>query len=102
MADFRNGLHLIPEHMHHGITLWIEHGYVNLLGGFLRAVLSNDLVGAFSQADDKNAASMRGWVLFLYNYAPSLCYGSPERVAQWSYSHEELRKVMKEAKADDA
>ena len=55
-------------------------------GDFLGAVLANDLVGAFSQADDRNSLAMRDYVFWLYNYAPgrsSGVWGSREAVAAW-------------------
>ena len=95
MADFRKGLHLIPEHMVEGVVRWIEWGLPP--GDFLTALLSNDLMGAFARADEQNAASMRGWAMFLYNYAPSECYGSQAKVLAWSNAHAEARKLAKES-----
>ena len=81
MTEYRDHLHLLPPHMHNGIVGWIEHAQP--VGHFLTALLSNDLMEAFGRADDKNIASMRQWVIFLYNYAPRGCYGSPQNVAAW-------------------
>ena len=55
-------------------------------GDFLAAVLSNDLIGAYSHADDSNTRAMRDYVFWLYNYAPgrsSGVWGSREAVAAW-------------------
>ena len=55
-------------------------------GDFLAAVISNDLVGAFSHADDSNTRAMRDYVFWLYNYAPARSigvWGSREAVAAW-------------------
>ena len=75
------GRHLIPAHMWDAVTNYYLHGYAP--GSFLTAVLCNDLMGAFSRADDENAAAMQGWVRFLYNYAPSGTFGSPDRFHAW-------------------
>ena len=85
MSDYRNGLWRIPEHMHEAITEWIETARIEprLMGSFLRAVLTNDLMGAFGHADEENAASMRAWVMFLYNDAPQPCFGSIEKLQAW-------------------
>src|SRR5699024_8873505 len=40
---------LIPQHMRASVRRWIEHGV--LPGGFLSAVIRNDLVGAVRCAD---------------------------------------------------
>lgn len=79
------GLHLVPGHMHNSIVLWIERGFPHpaRMGSFLRAVLCNDLMGAFAYADQKNRFAMSAWATFLYNFAPGGSYGSPEKVRQW-------------------
>lgn len=89
MADLFAGLHLVPSHMHDSIVLWIERGEPtpHLMGEFLKALLSNDLMGAFAHADDSNRIGMERWVRFLYNYAPSPCFGSPEKMQAWYDAH---------------
>jgi hypothetical protein len=52
-------------------------------GGFLMAVLSNDLCEAFSRADDDNAKAMHEIVRYIYNEIPSSAWGSPEKVYAW-------------------
>lgn len=76
------GRHLIPGHMFDAIQLWVLRGISG--GSFLTALLRNDFMGAMGNADEVNAASMRGWATFLYNYVPSGCYGSPEKVKAWA------------------
>jgi hypothetical protein len=71
----------LPGHMQESIRAYIETGHP--IGHFLTALLSNDLMGAFNRADDTNIEAMRRWVVYLYNYAPGGCYGSPEKVAAW-------------------
>ena len=75
---------LLPPHMHGGVFRYFEEGVPP--GDFLRAVLENDLVGAFMRADDKNTYHMRAWAEFLYMYAPGRPnggWGSPEAVDRW-------------------
>jgi hypothetical protein len=85
MSDHFEGLHLVPPHMHDAVVMWIERGEPrpDLMGSFFRALLSNDLMEAFGHADAENARAMQGWAMFLYNYAPAPCFGSPEKVAAW-------------------
>ena len=52
-------------------------------GGFLGAVLENNLREAFGRADDNNRPIVYNYVHLLYNAAPSDCWGSPERVRDW-------------------
>lgn len=52
-------------------------------GGFLTAVLSNDLKEAVCRADDTNIRHIADYVRFLFNYAPMACWGSPEDFRNW-------------------
>jgi len=52
-------------------------------GDFLRALLSNDLQKTFGLADMVNVLSIHALVQWLYNEAPSPCWGSPEKVEAW-------------------
>ena len=52
-------------------------------GGFLTAVLSNDLKEAFGRADEKSRAGLFAIVKWLYNEAPSTCWGNSDRVEAW-------------------
>lgn len=72
---------ILPEHMRDAMQLYIEKGLRP--GGFLTALLSNDLMGALKRADEVNSNSFRLYGMFLYNEAPLWCYGSPARVEAW-------------------
>ncbi len=68
------------------ITMDSLDRYVNQripTGGFLEAVLSNNLREALGRADDENAAALRDIVAYIYNELPGACWGSPERVDAW-------------------
>lgn len=56
-------------------------------GGFLMAVLSNDLFGAFSRADTGNRVGMFAIVQYIYQNFPNGSYGSPERVDNFLKAH---------------
>lgn len=75
---------LIPEHCRDGMRLYITDGIMP--GGFLTAVLENDLVGAFGKADSINSGRMEDYARFIYNYAPRGCHGSRVKVIAWSES----------------
>lgn len=81
MAEYREGMDKLPAHMRGGILRYIEQGIPP--GSFLTAVLCNDLKEAFGRADDENTAAMREWVFYLYNYAPTGCWGSPDKFSAW-------------------
>jgi hypothetical protein len=52
-------------------------------GGFVRAVLENNLKEAFARADNENTAAMLEIVSYCYNEIPFACWGSPARVKEW-------------------
>jgi len=52
-------------------------------GGFLTAVLENDLMGAFARADDQNTLDMHEIVRYVYNEMPGACHGSDLTVEAW-------------------
>lgn len=82
MSEYKDGLHLIPQHMRGGVTRYIDGGLPHM-GSFLRAVMENNFLEAFARADEANTECMKGWAHFIYMYAPSDCHGSPEKVKAW-------------------
>jgi hypothetical protein len=54
------------------------------VGGFLTAVLANDLFESVCRADEDNYAALRSIVNYVYNCMPSPCHGSREKVAAWT------------------
>lgn len=72
---------MIPEYTKDALERYIQDRFEP--GGFLMAVLSNDLKDAFGRADINNREAMFHIVSYLYNDAPANCWGSPEKVAQW-------------------
>ena len=56
-------------------------------GGFLNAVLSNNLKESFGRADNFNQEHLHDIVQFLYNEAPGPCWGSPDKVKAWIEKH---------------
>ena len=63
------------------LQLYIEIGRPT--GGFLRAVLENNLSESLGRADDVNGPLLKNIVQYLYWDAPSSCWGSPEKVRAW-------------------
>ena len=63
--------------------LWLYTYYRINTGGFLRAVLTNDLMSAFSRADQTNKAVLSDICSFIYNNLPSRSHGSKEAYRAW-------------------
>jgi hypothetical protein len=74
----------LPVHMREAIRGYIEDG--GHIGGFLTALLSNDLVKTYGKADSGNREAIPIWIDFLYWEAPSPCWGSVEKVTKWQKS----------------
>lgn len=71
----------LPEGLRDGMRNYIEESLP--AGHFLTAVLSNNLTEAFGRADALNIVLMHSIVQWVYNEAPSTCWGSPEKVRAW-------------------
>jgi len=71
----------VPEHLASGLGLYLVKGIEP--GGFLMAVLENDLMEAFARADINSRAGMFELTKFLYNDTPGNCHGSREAVMAW-------------------
>lgn len=69
-------------YMADGMQRWIEHGVYP--GVFMLALLQNDLRKAVENADGQNLEALAAWVRWLYNYAPSACWGSLLKVQAWA------------------
>jgi hypothetical protein len=63
------------------------------VGGFLTAVLSNDLKNAVMRADDENSADLFEIVRYCYWEITSPCWGSPEIVRAWIQKHADVREA---------
>lgn len=83
------GKHLVPDYMWGGISGYMLDGIP--VGGFLTALLSNDLMGAFARADDYNTRAMLDWSAFLYNFAPSESHGSRAKHDAWLAAYAQAR-----------
>jgi hypothetical protein len=79
--DYKAKIDMLPEYMQEGMLAYIEHGREP--GSFLEAILSNDLKNSFARADYTNVKQIGVYVQYLYSYAPSACWGSPEKYAAW-------------------
>jgi hypothetical protein len=90
-----------------GIVYYVTRGYE--VGGFLTAVLENNLSAAVATADERSLAQLKHLMLFLWNEMPANCFGSKEKVKAWvrkgglrGYGHnDEMIRVL-EAKFGDA
>lgn len=71
----------VPPHMRDGLERYLNKGIEP--GGFMRAVLCNDLLGAVQSADIVNRHHLNTILMWLLAYAPSDAWGSPEAYTYW-------------------
>ena len=81
----------IPESTRETIDNWVAKGW--LPGGFVTAVLQNDLQGAVGRADHHNIAALHSIVAYVYNECPSTCWGSAEKMQAWAKRFEKADEV---------
>lgn len=74
--------HLIPEHMRPGMISFAHHGV--LPGGFMQAVLRNDLYDAAGRADSTNSMIMHIYASVLHNFLPKQSFGSHDAMVAWA------------------
>lgn len=95
-----NSIKLAPNEYFPGVSMTVLGGlerYLNngiMPGGFLTAVLENNLSQAFGRADSYNSANLKDIVAYIYNYVPSSAWGSPAKVSAW------VNAIRKEAAND--
>ena len=71
----------IPSDLIKSLTYYVEHH--SETGGFLRAVLENDLTEAIGRADLDNLLILKDIVGYIFNELPMSCWGSKEKVKAW-------------------
>ena len=70
---------------------YVTHGIPT--GGFLEAVLCNDLMESFGRADSDNRFALFDICRYVYNELPGGCHGSPERVRAWLKAFQDKREA---------
>ena len=71
----------IPPHMMAALRRYID--WHSPVGGFLTAVLTNDLKKTCSWADDVNIKIIQVYIWWLHNEAPNAAWGSVEKHRAW-------------------
>ncbi len=72
---------LVPSGLRSGLIRHILVG--GTVGGFLTALLENDLMEAVPRADSGSLAGLRELCQFVHGYTPRDCHGSREIVRAW-------------------
>lgn len=72
----------IPIHTQGALSRYVEEGYMP--GGFLTAVLCNDLMGAIARADGENIHAIKEICMFVYNRIPADAWGNAEKMRTYT------------------
>jgi hypothetical protein len=83
MLDFSG--YNVPAHTQQALADYIENGVP--VGGFLNAVLANDLIGAVGSADAQNIKALKDIVGWVCACAPQGSYGSEALYRRWLHEH---------------
>jgi hypothetical protein len=83
MLDFSD--YRIPTHTQTALIDYIERGIP--VGGFLHAVLSNNLVDAVNKADAQNLPALKDIVSWIVAQAPQGSWGMEALVLRWIQEH---------------
>jgi len=72
---------MLPNDLIETLTAYRDHGRPT--GGFLQAVLENNLMEAMGRADHINRHMLFDICQWVYDYMPSVAWGDRERVTAW-------------------
>lgn len=75
----------VPDGIRESLARYVDHG--TPLGGFLQAVIANDLVGAASRADRANAGALAAIATVVNSALPITCWGSRRVYNAWINFH---------------
>jgi hypothetical protein len=76
----------ISEDSINDLRNWVDHG--TQPNSFLEAVIKNDLKYVIANGDDESLTNLPAYVAWLYNMAPTCCWGSVEAYNTWIELHE--------------
>lgn len=74
-------IYRIRKDMVRALEAYVNEG--TPVGGFLKRVISNDLVGAIGYADSDNYFNIQAYADYLHNEMPMYSWGSMERYNTW-------------------
>lgn len=82
--------HVIKESTIQTLLNYVLHRFQP--GGFVTAVLVNDLMESIGRADKENRETLPAICTYIYNELPANCWGSYEIVTQWLNCEEQEKR----------
>ena len=84
----------VPDHIMPSLINFVEKGWEP--GGFLQAVLTNDLFGAVGLADDINRSRLHNITVFIHNVFPGVIVRTKKGYNDWlELEAEERDRIVK-------
>jgi hypothetical protein len=80
-TNYRHNGMTLPKHYQVSIQRYVDKGISG--GGFMDAVMANDLMKAFGRADTWSTELMPVITAYVYNRVPACCIGSWDVVDNW-------------------
>lgn len=85
---------MVDQNIKDSLNRYLHHGIQP--GGFLAAVLCNDLFGAFARADAHNKQHMDNILSYVYHELPQVCWGDRKIMAEWISKGERFQEFQKQ------
>ena len=93
-SNSHNQYHKIPAGTRYAIARYLLHGIQP--GGFLSAVLRNQLRESLMKADPDNRKHLMLLLGFLFNEAPACSHGAADSIDKWIIQQMHLRPDVRE------
>jgi len=90
---------MIPLNIKAAIDEYVDHGHP--VGGFVNAVLCNDLQEAVVRADEVSLACIVAICKYVFNLTPAPCWGSKEKVRAWMSLHKDQPELAERVASGD-
>lgn len=81
---------MIPQTTKETIDRFVQYGCNP--GGFVTAVLENNLMEAVGRADSENLENLQDICSYIYNKIPGNCWGSTSKIIEWQKLKQEEKK----------
>lgn len=96
---------MIPANIKVSIDDYVDHGHP--VGGFVYHVMCDDLFEAAFRADENSLTCLAGICRYVFNFTPSPCWASAQKVDEWRRRHaadpvgvEKVARVDREKRRD--
>lgn len=90
---------MILENIKSAIDGYVDSGHS--VGGFVYAVLCNDLIEATARADVESQFALPEICKYVFNLVPAPCWGSKKKVRDWIKLHQDQPELAERVASGD-